>query len=107
LNQLYYLILFPILLFYRSKRERWIRDKYEQKLFLAPLPIPLTLIRQSLLDAINKVDLYTVILILAHRKLSNEDINSSLIHLAASQGNVTILQLLLWVKRQHFFLSQN
>lgn len=58
------------------------------------------LARQSMLDAINKNDLYTVILILAHRKLSNEDVNSSLLHLAASQGNVTILQLLLWVNRQ-------
>jgi hypothetical protein len=84
-------------LIFRSERERWIRDKYEQKLFLTPLPIPSNLIRQSLIDAINKLDLYTVILILAHRKLSNEDINSSLIHLAASQGNITILQLLLWV----------
>jgi predicted membrane protein len=62
------------------------------------LSIPLTLIRQSLIDAINKQDLHTVILILAHRKLSNEDINTSLLHLAASQGNITILQLLLWVK---------
>ncbi|CAF5128843.1 unnamed protein product [Rotaria sp. Silwood1] len=80
-----------------SERERWIRDKYEQKLFLAPLTISSSLIRQSLIDAIHKSDLYTIILILAHRKLSNEDINSSLLHLAASQGNVTILQLLLWV----------
>ncbi len=61
--------------------------------------MPSALVRQSLIDAINKTDLYTVILILAHRKLSNEDINSSLLHLAASQGNVTILQLLLWVKK--------
>ena len=91
------IIAFDSLLFERSERERWIRDKYEQKFFLAPLPLPFALIRQSLIDAINKADLYTVILILAHRKLSIEDINSSLIHLAASQGNVTILQLLLWV----------
>jgi hypothetical protein len=61
------------------------------------------LARQSLIDAINKTDLYTVILILAHRKLSNEDINSSLLHLAASQGSVTILQLLLWVKIKIFY----
>ena len=86
----------------RSERERWIRDKYEQKLFLAPLAISPPLARQSVIDAINKTDLYTVILILAHRRLSNEDINSSLLHLAASQGNVTILQLLLWVKKTIF-----
>ncbi len=86
----------------RTERERWIRDKYEQKLFLAPLAISPPLARQTLIDAINKTDLYTVILILAHRKLSNEDVNSSLLHLAASQGNVTILQLLLWVRRKIF-----
>jgi hypothetical protein len=85
---------------FRSERERWIRDKYEQKLFLAPLTISSASARQSLIDAINKSDLYTVILILAHRKLSNEDLNSALLHLAASQGNVTFLQLLLWVKKR-------
>jgi hypothetical protein len=69
------------------------------------LAISPQLARQSLIDAINKTDLYTVILILAHRKLSNEDINSSLLHLAASQGNVTILQLLLWVKIKYLLFS--
>lgn len=87
-----------------SERERWIRDKYEQKLFLAPLTISPALARQSLIDAINKTDLYTVILILAHQKLSHEDLNSSLLHLAASQGNVTILQLLLWVNNSYFLV---
>lgn len=53
--------------------------------------------RQSLIDAINKEDLYTIILILAHRKISTDDLNSSLLHLAALQGNVTILQLFIWV----------
>ncbi|CAF3727394.1 unnamed protein product [Rotaria sp. Silwood1] len=90
-----------------SERERWIRDKYEQKLFLAPLTISSSLIRQSLIDAIHKSDLYTIILILAHRKLSNEDINSSLLHLAASQGNVTILQLLLWYGADAFAIDSN
>ncbi|CAF3961234.1 unnamed protein product [Rotaria sp. Silwood2] len=79
-----------------SERERWIRDKYEQKLFIAPLTILPNQARQSLIDAINEEDLYTVILILAHRKISTDDLNSSLLHLAALQGNVTILQLLLW-----------
>lgn len=83
---------------FRAERERWIRDKYEQKLFLAPLTIPPSSIKQALIDAIHKVDLFTIILILAHRKLSNDDINSSLLHIAAGQGNITILQLLLWVR---------
>lgn len=81
----------------RSERERWIRDKYEQKLFLAPLTILPNQARQIFIDAITKEDLYTVIFILAYRKISTEDLNSSLVHLAALQGNVTILQLLLWV----------
>ncbi len=81
----------------RSERERWIRDKYEQKLFLASLTILPNQIRQIFIDAIAKEDLYTVILILVHRKISTEDLSSSLLHLAAIQGNVTILQLLLWV----------
>jgi hypothetical protein len=84
-------------LFSRAERERWIREKYEQKLFLASLIIPPNQARQTLIDAIAKEDLYTVILILVHRKLSTEDLNSSLLHFAALQGNVTILQLLLWV----------
>jgi hypothetical protein len=83
--------------FQRAERERWIRDKYEQKLFLAPLTIPPNQARQTFIDAISKEDLYNAILILAHRKLSTEDLNSSLLHFAALQGNVTILQLLLWV----------
>lgn len=90
-------LLFILMPTCRSERERWIRDKYEQKLFLPPLAMPPPLARQSIIDAINKTDLHTIILILAHRKLTNDDVNSSLLHLAASQGNVTILQLLLWV----------
>lgn len=94
------------LLVSRSERERWIREKYEQKLFLAPWTIPSSQIKATLTEAISKADLSTVIFILAHRKFSSEDLNSSLLHLAASQGNVTILQLLLWV-RQSKILSRS
>lgn len=48
-------------------------------------------------DAINEEDLSTVIFILAHGKVPVDDLNNSLIHLAAAKGNVTILQLLIWV----------
>jgi hypothetical protein len=82
---------------FRSERERWIRDKYEQKLFLPPLTLSSEQARQSLIDAIKKEDLPTVILLLAHGKIPTDDLNASLVHLAASQGNVPILQLLLWV----------
>ena len=81
----------------RSERERWIRNKYELKLFIAPLTILPHQARQSLIDAIIVEDLYTIILLLVHRIISTDDPNTPLLHLAASQGNVTILQLLLWV----------
>ena len=81
----------------RSERERWIREKYEQKLFLAPLTLSTDQTRQALLEAILNEDLPTVILLLAHGKIPTDDLNASFIHLAASQGNMPILQLLLWV----------
>ncbi|CAF1959252.1 unnamed protein product [Rotaria magnacalcarata] len=90
-----------------SERERWIRDKYEQKLFVAPLSILPNQARQSLIEAIPKEDLYTVILILAHRKISPDDLNSSLLHVAASQGNVTVLQLLLWYGADPFLVDSH
>ncbi|CAF3962365.1 unnamed protein product [Adineta steineri] len=90
-----------------SERERWIRDKYEQKLFVAPLHILPNQARQTLIESITKEDLYTIILLLAHRKVSIEEINSSLLHLAAMQGNVTILQLLLWFGADPFITDTN
>lgn len=95
-----YLLL--LVFFRRSERERWIREKYEQKLYLPPLTLNPSQIKTNLIDAIHQSDLYTVILILAHRKLTTDDLNSSLLHLAASQGNVTIVQLLLWVRQKSF-----
>jgi len=90
-----------------SERERWIREKYEQKLYLPPLTLNPSQIKTNLIDAIHQSDLYTVILILAHRKLTTDDLNSSLLHLAASQGNVTIVQLLLWYGVDPFALNSN
>jgi len=89
-----------------SERERWIREKYEQKLFLIPLSLSTDQIRQTLIDAIEKQDLPTVILLLAHGKLSIEDLNS-FVHLAASTGNITILQLLLWNGADPFVVDSN
>lgn len=58
------------------------------------------------IDAITQNDLYTILLMIVHRKLSPEDLKSSILHFAASQGNVTIVQLLLWVN-SFFFSSRN
>ncbi|CAF1325013.1 unnamed protein product, partial [Didymodactylos carnosus] len=99
-----------------SERERWIRDKYEQKLFLpllSPSNPPTSLFRQ-LIDAINRMDLFTIILILAHHQ-KVEDLNNldkrvpitTPMHLAATNGNVTILQLLLWYGADPFPLDSS
>jgi hypothetical protein len=82
---------------FRSERERWIRDKYEQKLFLIAMNIAAEQARHLLVDAITNEDLETVIILLAHGKIPSDDLNNSIVHLAASKGNAIVLQLLLWV----------
>ncbi|CAF0845536.1 unnamed protein product [Didymodactylos carnosus] len=98
-----------------SERERWIRDKYEQKLFLASLPLsnPSSSLSRQLIDAINRTDLFIIILILAHHPKLDDlifDKRSSTLpplHLAATNGNVTILQLLLWYGADPFLADSS
>ncbi|XP_031824659.1 arf-GAP with GTPase, ANK repeat and PH domain-containing protein 1 isoform X7 [Sarcophilus harrisii] len=86
----------------REEKERWIRAKYEQKLFLAPLPCMELSLGQHLLRATADEDLRTVILLLAHG--SREEVNETCgegdgrtaLHLACRQGNVVLVQLLIW-----------
>ncbi|RVE72800.1 hypothetical protein OJAV_G00041250 [Oryzias javanicus] len=100
----------------RKERESWIRAKYEQKLFVAPLPPPtpnegpdITLSGRLLL-AVMERNLPKLLLLLAH--CSKEDINApvrllsrslfmlrlpgSALHAACQQGDVVMTQLLLW-----------
>nr|XP_034995059.1 arf-GAP with GTPase, ANK repeat and PH domain-containing protein 1 isoform X2 [Zootoca vivipara] len=86
----------------REEKEHWIRAKYEQKLFLAPLqPLEFSL-GQHLLRATAEEDLRTVILLLAHG--TREEVNEtcgdgdgrSALHLACRKGNVVLVQLLIW-----------
>lgn len=104
----------------REDRESWIRAKYEQKLFVAPLPPPtpgegpdITLSGRLLL-AVMEHNLPKLLLLLAH--CTKEDINGPLsralssrslfalrlpgsaLHAACQQGNVVMTQLLLWVR---------
>ncbi|XP_070786480.1 arf-GAP with GTPase, ANK repeat and PH domain-containing protein 1 [Enoplosus armatus] len=86
----------------REERERWIRAKYEQRLFLASLPSTDLSLGQQLLRATAEEDLRSVVLLLAHgsRQQVNEtcgegDGRTSL-HLASRKGNVVVTQLLLW-----------
>ncbi|XP_073489754.1 arf-GAP with GTPase, ANK repeat and PH domain-containing protein 1 isoform X5 [Aquarana catesbeiana] len=86
----------------REEKERWIRAKYEQKLFLAPLPCRDLPLGQQLLRATAEEDLRTVILLLAHG--SREEVNETCgegdrrtsLHLACRKGNVVLVQLLIW-----------
>ncbi|XP_047577411.1 arf-GAP with GTPase, ANK repeat and PH domain-containing protein 1 isoform X5 [Lutra lutra] len=86
----------------REEKERWIRAKYEQKLFLAPLPFTELSLGQHLLRATADEDLRAVILLLAHG--SREEVNETCgegdgrtaLHLACRKGNVVLAQLLIW-----------
>ncbi|XP_047439913.1 arf-GAP with GTPase, ANK repeat and PH domain-containing protein 1-like [Mugil cephalus] len=102
----------------REERESWIRAKYEQKLFVAPLPPPtpgegpdLTLSGRLLL-AVMERNLPKLLLLLAH--CTKEDINAPLslalssrsllalrlpgsaLHAACQQADVVMTQLLVW-----------
>lgn len=92
-----------VMTFRREEKERWIRAKYEQKLFLAPLPCTEFSLGQQLLRATAEEDLRTVILLLAHG--SRDEVNETCgegdgrtaLHLACRKGNVVLAQLLIWV----------
>nr|XP_046240023.1 arf-GAP with GTPase, ANK repeat and PH domain-containing protein 1-like [Scatophagus argus] len=102
----------------REERESWIRAKYEQKLFVAPLPPPtpgegpdITLSGRLLL-AVMEHNLPKLLLLLAH--CTKEDINAPLsmalssrsllalrlpgsaLHAACQQSDVVMTQLLVW-----------
>ncbi|XP_029906691.1 arf-GAP with GTPase, ANK repeat and PH domain-containing protein 1-like isoform X2 [Myripristis murdjan] len=102
----------------REERESWIRAKYEQRLFVAPLPPPtpsegsdITLSGRLLL-AVMEHNLPRLLLLLAH--CTKEDINtpvslalaskspmaarlpSSALHAACQQADVVMTQLLVW-----------
>ncbi|KAL1766415.1 Arf-GAP with GTPase, ANK repeat and PH domain-containing 1 [Sigmodon hispidus] len=86
----------------KEEKERWIRAKYEQKLFLAPLPCTEFSLGQQLLCATAEEDLRTVILLLAHR--SRDEVNDTFgegdgctaLHLVCHKGNLVLAQLLIW-----------
>ncbi|KAF3856991.1 hypothetical protein F7725_008850 [Dissostichus mawsoni] len=87
----------------QQERERWIRAKYEQRVFVAALPCVSDLtLGQQLLRAAAEEDLPSVVLLLAHgsRSQVNETCGDgdgrNALHLASRKGNVVITQLLLW-----------
>ncbi|KAM8967647.1 arf-GAP with GTPase, ANK repeat and PH domain-containing protein 3-like [Pelodytes ibericus] len=86
----------------RDEKELWIRAKYEQKLFLCPVPTSDVPLGQQLLRAVVEDDLRMVVTLLAHG--SKEEVNEtygdgdgrSALHLAAAMANVVCTQLLIW-----------
>ncbi|XP_069377342.1 arf-GAP with GTPase, ANK repeat and PH domain-containing protein 1 isoform X2 [Paralichthys olivaceus] len=86
----------------REERERWIRAKYEQRLFLASLPCTDLSLGQQLLRATAEEDLRAVVLLLAHgsRQQVNETCGEgdgrNAMHLSSRKGNVVVTQLLIW-----------
>lgn len=89
----------------REERERWIRAKYEQKLFLMDVPQSDVPLGQQLLRAVVEDDLRLVVLLLAHG--TKEEVNETYgdgdgrtaLHLSCAMANVVITQLLIWVSR--------
>lgn len=103
----------------REERESWIRAKYEQRLFVAPLPTPSpsdgpkVSLNSSLLSAVMERDLPQLLLLLAHS--TKEDMNMPLgaqahspssplaqgpswsaLHAACQLADVVMTQLLIW-----------
>ncbi|XP_061113662.1 arf-GAP with GTPase, ANK repeat and PH domain-containing protein 1-like isoform X2 [Conger conger] len=98
----------------REERETWIRAKYEQKLFVAPLPSAGGSLSSRLLSCVTHRDLPTLLLLLAH--CTKEDINAPptlvspptptpgsgpglprpALHTACLHGDVVMTQLLVW-----------
>ncbi|KAL7989818.1 hypothetical protein Chor_012484, partial [Crotalus horridus] len=86
----------------REERESWIRAKYEQRLFLAPLPNSELSLGCQLFQAVLDRDLGAVLLLLAHS--SKEQINAptgdkdrrTALHVACDLSHVVVTQLLVW-----------
>ena len=88
----------------REDKECWIRMKYEAKEFLAPISRS-TPLGQQLADAVRRGDMKQLALVLAHA--GPEHVNATLgpprdfrtpLHLACAMGNLSIAQLLIWVR---------
>uniref|UniRef100_A0A8C8ALI3 ArfGAP with GTPase domain, ankyrin repeat and PH domain 2 n=1 Tax=Otus sunia TaxID=257818 RepID=A0A8C8ALI3_9STRI len=84
----------------REERESWIRAKYEQRLFLAPLPAAEAPLGEQLFGAVQEKDLELVLLLLAHSKKEQLNISTgdkdrrTALHVACDMALVVITQLL-------------
>ncbi|XP_040437439.1 LOW QUALITY PROTEIN: arf-GAP with GTPase, ANK repeat and PH domain-containing protein 2 [Falco naumanni] len=86
----------------REERESWIRAKYEQRLFLAPLPVAEAPLGDRLVAAVQDKDLETVLLLLAHGRKEQLNVATgdkerrTALHVACDMALVVITQLLVW-----------
>lgn len=96
---------------FSEERESWIRAKYEQRAFVAPLQPalgthpPEDSLPELLLSAVTERDLPRLLLLLAHS--TKEQINAqpagspsvprTALHAACQLGDVVMTQLLVWV----------
>uniref|UniRef100_A0A131YWV8 Arf-GAP with GTPase, ANK repeat and PH domain-containing protein 1/3 n=1 Tax=Rhipicephalus appendiculatus TaxID=34631 RepID=A0A131YWV8_RHIAP len=89
----------------RDEKERWIRAKYEQREFLAPLPSSGGPTAQQLRDAVCRGDVRQVALLLAHAAPHQHELvntptsardSRTPLHMAAALGKLAMVQLLLW-----------
>ncbi|GAB0201392.1 arf-GAP with GTPase, ANK repeat and PH domain-containing protein 2 [Grus japonensis] len=86
----------------REERESWIRAKYEQRLFLAPLPAAEAPLGEQLFCAVQEKDLEMVLLLLAHSKKEQLNVSTgdkdrrTALHVACDMSLVVITQLLVW-----------
>lgn len=84
----------------REEREAWIRAKYEQRLFLAPLPAAEAALGERLLRAVQDKDLEAVLLLLAHSRreqlAASDTERRTALHVACDMALVVITQLLVW-----------
>lgn len=86
----------------REERERWIRAKYEQRLFLSALPPSDLPLGQRLIRAVSEESVPAVVLLLAHgtrpevNQTCGQNDGRTALHLASRKGHVVLSQLLIW-----------
>ena len=82
----------------REEKEKFVRAKYEAKLFFPKLEIECS-IGKELVDAVSKQDIRRVLMFLALSKIDDINFlnyNKNCLHIAAEKSNLVILQLLIW-----------
>ena len=107
--------------FTREERESWIRAKYEQRAFVAPLQpvsgtqLPEDSMPEWLLSAVTDRDLPQLQLLLAHstkEQINTQPVGSSslprtALHAACQLGDVVMTQLLVWVGFSFLFINNH